>query len=448
VAPVTEQPFDNPEQERIAALDHTLVTAYCVNGSEAARSAALRCYLETMAFVGRRYPTFEIANHRVFRAANRLLVPYDAQGRLAVHAVDEQGSEVIAERRLPHGTLITDQRIAELAGESGRAIDLELEIYHLDVEQMPAIQVSRLRDLAGVLERLNSCGSRHEAVYLLRFLVARFCSTSYRGIASAKNLMPEITRVRNELIAFMNGPFADRLRLPTRILVRSISGMVSRPKLIDEVWQDTIDLAEVQVRGSTIANEIRRSTHHAMGKQTLKLAKAYQEWLQTGQALFPDPQREIPTEADPNSLASRRPYRREPGTVAWNITGRNAYRGVVRKLRNRVAALRVDQFPGPGAGVADSQRDPGRQSVGIPASPAQPFEQGPRRALGARGTAGIRIKLAGVGSEASWRNRLRCRGGRAGCPTRRNPLHHQDPGGPPGCAVCEITGAGGLLSGW
>jgi enolase len=298
VAPVTEQPFDNPEQERIAALDHTLVTAYCVNGSEAARSAALRCYLETMAFVGRRYPTFEIANHRVFRAANRLLVPYDAQGRLAVHAVDEQGSEVIAERRLPHGTLITDQRIAELAGESGRAIDLELEIYHLDVEQMPAIQVSRLRDLAGVLERLNSCGSRHEAVYLLRFLVARFCSTSYRGIASAKNLMPEITRVRNELIAFMNGPFADRLRLPTRILVRSISGMVSRPKLIDEVWQDTIDLAEVQVRGSTIANEIRRSTHHAMGKQTLKLAKAYQEWLQTGQALFPDPQREIPTEAD------------------------------------------------------------------------------------------------------------------------------------------------------
>ncbi len=213
---------------------------------------------------------FEIANHRLFRVRQPPARAVRRAGRVSIHAVSEEGAEVLAERRLPHGTLITDQRVAQLAGETGRPIDLELEIYHLEVEQMPAIQVSRLRDLAGVLERLNTCGSRHEAVYLLRFLVARFCSTSYRGIASAKNLMPEITRVRNELIDFMNGPFAERLRLPTRILVRSISGMVSRPKLIDEVWQDTIDLAEVQVRGSTIANEIRRSTHHAMGKQTLQ----------------------------------------------------------------------------------------------------------------------------------------------------------------------------------
>ena len=296
--PPGEPPFDLQERERIAGLNRALLSAYDAGGSEEAHNAALRCYLETMAFLGRRYPTFEIANHRLFRAGNRLLVPYDAQGRLAIHSVSEDESQVVAELRLPHGTLITDQRVAQLAGVVGRPIDLELEIYHLEVEQMPAIQVSRLRDLAGVLERLNSCGSRHEAVYLLRFLVARFCSTSYRGIASAKNLMPEITRVRNELISFMNGPFAERLRLPTRILVRSISGMVSRPKLIDEVWQDTIDLAEVQVRGSTIANEIRRSTHHAMGKQTLQLAKAYLLWLQTGQAVFPDSQREVPTAAD------------------------------------------------------------------------------------------------------------------------------------------------------
>ena len=154
-------------------------------------------------------------------------------------------------------------------------IDLEREIYHLEIDDTPTIQVSRLRDLARLLRRLNTCGSRHEAVYLLRFLVARLCSASYRGVAGAKNLRPEIVRVRNELIEFMNGVFAPRLRLPTRILVRSISGLVSRPKLIDEVWQDTIDLSEVHVRGSTIANEIRRSTHHAMGKQTLTLARAY-----------------------------------------------------------------------------------------------------------------------------------------------------------------------------
>ncbi|MDH3903991.1 MAG: hypothetical protein OES90_12295, partial [Xanthomonadales bacterium] len=88
------------------------------------------------------------------------------------------------------------------------------------------------------------------------------------------------------------------LRLPTSILVRSISGLVSQPKLIDEVWQDTIDLSEVHVRGSAITNEIRRSTHHAMGKHTLKLARAYLQWLETGEAEFPEPEREIAGPAD------------------------------------------------------------------------------------------------------------------------------------------------------
>ena len=161
----------------------------------------------------------------------------------------QEDSTSLAQVRLPHGTLITDELVAELAG-NGEVIDLEREIYHLEVDDMPAIQVSRLRDLARLLRRLNTCGSRHEAVYLLRFLVARLCSASYRGVPGAKNLRPEIARVRNELAEFMNGPFAPRLRLPTRILVRSISGLVSRPKLIDEVWQDTIDLSEVHVRGS------------------------------------------------------------------------------------------------------------------------------------------------------------------------------------------------------
>jgi len=52
------------------------------------------------------------------------------------------------------------------------------------------------------------------------------------------------------------------------------------------------------VRGSTITNEIRRSTHHAMGKHTLKLARAYLQWLQTGEADFPDPEREVPGPSD------------------------------------------------------------------------------------------------------------------------------------------------------
>jgi hypothetical protein len=290
--------FDARECERLAALDQALVAAYGPGGSVDRHGKALRCYLETMAFMGRRYRMFEIANHRIIRDRERLLVPYDAHGRLSIHAVRHDATDVVAEVRLPHGTLVTDALVAELCGVRGAAIDLELEIYHLDIGDMPAVQVSRLRDLAALLRRLNDSGSRHEAVYLLRFAVARLCSTSYRGVASAKNLGPEITHLRSELTEFLNGPFAYRLRLPSRILVRSISGLVSQPKLIDEVWQDTIDLSEVHVRGSAIANEIRRSTHHALGTQTLALARAYLQWLQTGAAAFPDPERERPAAAD------------------------------------------------------------------------------------------------------------------------------------------------------
>ena len=52
------------------------------------------------------------------------------------------------------------------------------------------------------------------------------------------------------------------------------------------------------MRGSAIANEIRRSTHHALGSQTLTLSRAYLQWLQTGNAVFPDPERERPAAAD------------------------------------------------------------------------------------------------------------------------------------------------------
>jgi enolase len=294
--------FNVLEKEHISKLNHSLVESYLTPGSEEEHQGSykttLRLYLKTMTFLSQRYRMFEIANHRIFKAGDTLVVPYDAHGRLSIYLLKNDSEQLVKKLRLPHGTLITDALIIELAGLGNEVIDLEREIYHLHVDDMPTIQVARLRDLARLLKRLNSCGSRHEAVYLLRFLVARLCSSSYRGMPGAKNLKPEIIRVRQELAEFMNGPFAGRLRLPTSILVRSISGLVSQPKLIDEVWQDTIDLSEVYVRGSAISNEIRRSTHHAMGKHTLRLARAYLQWLQTGEAEFPDPEREAPGAAD------------------------------------------------------------------------------------------------------------------------------------------------------
>ena len=295
---MTEPGFDDRERERIVELNRALAVAYGRDGNPEFRAGALRLYLETMAAVGRRHPMFAIANHRLFSDGDRLIVPYEARGRLSVFEIRGGESTLLAEHSVPHGTLLTDALLAETAGVQGLAIDLESAIYRLDVDRMPSIQVSRLRDLAGVLQKLNTCGSRHEAVYLLRFLVARFCSTNYRGIAGAKNLMPEVNRVRGELAEFMNGPFAGRLRLPTRVVVRNVSGLLSRPKLIDEVWQDTIVLAEVRVRGSAIANEIRRSTHHALGKRTLELARSYLQWLRTGEADFPESQRQTLSPAD------------------------------------------------------------------------------------------------------------------------------------------------------
>jgi len=306
--PGAEISFSAQEQASITGLNTALVNAYLTPGTEEEHQQeykiALRHYLQTMTFLGQHFRMFEIANHRIFKTEDSLIVPYDAHGNLSIYALREGSEKLIKQLRLPHGTLITDRLIAELTGYQGTVIDLEREIYHLHVEDMPTIQVARLRDLAGLLRRLNNCGSRHEAVYVLRFLVARLCSSSYRGMPGAKNLKPEINRVRTELAEFMNGPFAERLRLPTSILVRSISGLVSQPKLIDEVWQDTIDLSEVHVRGSAITNEIRRSTHHAMGKHTLRLASAYLQWLETGAADFPEPERDTVGPVDETARSS------------------------------------------------------------------------------------------------------------------------------------------------
>ena len=290
--------FDQHELQQIAELNRLLLAAYGLKGTRQRHQAALRGYLETMAFMRRRFRMFEIANHRIFSCGDGLIVPYDAHGMLSIYHLKEDSSRVLSQLNLPHGTLITDQLLGTLSGLKGHVIDLDREIYDLKIDDMPEIQVTQLRDLAKLLKRLNSCGSRHEAVYLLRFLVARLCSTSNRSIAGAKNLVAEAAQVHEELIEFMNGPFAHRLRLATRVLVRNISGLVSRPKLIDEAWQDSIDLCEVHVRGSVIANEIRRSTHHAMGRQTLKLAQTYKQWLETGSAVFPDSDRLVLTDAD------------------------------------------------------------------------------------------------------------------------------------------------------
>jgi hypothetical protein len=296
--------FDPAELGHIDSLNRALFAAYGAGGDAAARQAALRRYLETRSRVGRRTRSFGIANHRIFRQADRLLVPYALGGTLFVYAVDGDGGAPVAQRRFPHGTIFTDDLIGAVAGALGEPIDLEREIYDFDATLTPDIRPTRIRDVAALLQRLNRCGSRHEAVYYLRVLVSHLCGSSFQGFFSAKNLQPEVRSLNTELVELLDGPFAYRLRLPIRILARKVSGLVSRPNLIDELWHDTIDLAEVHVRGSAITNELRRSAHHALGKTTLDLARCYHEYLESGEARrLPEPLRGRLSPADEQARA-------------------------------------------------------------------------------------------------------------------------------------------------
>ena len=291
-------PISATEHKLIGDLNRAIARAWISAGSDDERNTALRYYWQLLGTGSGRRRAFEITNHRIFRGSGYVLVPYSANGRVMIHRVTEDGDEVIRDASLPPGTLLTDRFIQELAGCDDEVIDLWVEMHRLRREEMPSLHLMRLRDLAALLEYLNTCGSQHVVIYLLRNLVVQLYASTRHRIAGAKNLMTEVTRVRKALNRFLNGPFSVDLRLSARILVRRISGLVAQPKLIDQVWQDTIDLSEVHVRGSAITNEIRRRAHHELGRNALLLTRAYLEWLETGEARFPDPARDIPREAD------------------------------------------------------------------------------------------------------------------------------------------------------
>ena len=121
--------FSAQEQASITRLNKALATAYLTPGTEQDHQldyrAALRRYLETMTFLGRRHRMFEIANHRLFKTEDCLIVPYDAHGSLTIYRVCLDSEKIIRQVRVPHGALTTDALFAELTGINGTAIDLE-----------------------------------------------------------------------------------------------------------------------------------------------------------------------------------------------------------------------------------------------------------------------------------------------------------------------------------
>ena len=100
--------FSESEHGYIRNLNHALVDAYLTPGNEEDHQeeykVALRLYLKTMSYLSRRYRMFEIANHRMFRAGDSLVVPYDAHGHLSIYVITEDSQLLLRKLRLPHGT--------------------------------------------------------------------------------------------------------------------------------------------------------------------------------------------------------------------------------------------------------------------------------------------------------------------------------------------------------
>jgi len=308
---VREQPLlTDEENERLRAFNKQLFRAFQEETDSVTRHDALHAYVEVKQSIAQRTRGFGIVNNRIFRASDRMFIPYLIENTVVVFDTRDGVSEPSDPRRLQPGAIITDDLVRRLAGFDGEPIDLEHELFEFDDSRAEPVNVGMIRDKVELLRSINQSANRNHALYVLRILVARLSVFSFKLYLTAKNLQSEVHNLLKELIRFINSPLSARLPLLVRILVRDVAAVVTRPKLIDRLWNDTIDLAEIHVRGSDIVNELRRSTHHAVGRRTMKLAQAYAHFMETGEmdelALLGF---ERPSPADEEARRSDRPKR-------------------------------------------------------------------------------------------------------------------------------------------
>jgi len=278
----TQRSADEDEM-LLAELDRALFAAV-VTAAGQDMPPILRAYLSVKSRLATSERPFGIVNNRVFRCGDVLVVPYLLHLNLVVHKVRADGSTEVVRRRLPPGTIYTDALVLDIAGETGEAVDLEAQLYLLDPKDTPLFPIVRIRDAALLLEQVNATTNRNQAVFWLRCLAARLCHLSVKDLLGAKNLQPEIRELTTQLTQFLNGPLRKRLLVLTRLIVRNLSSLVGKPNVIDRLWNDTIDLAEIHIPGSAVVNELRRTSHHALGKRTLQIAEAYRDYLDSGDA--------------------------------------------------------------------------------------------------------------------------------------------------------------------
>jgi enolase len=272
--------FTSSEEEILSAFNHQLYRAYVVRDGKVDLKKALSIYQQTRADLTQRVARFGIVNNRIFQHDEKLWIPYLLGNTLMLHLVRGESTEAASVRRFPSGTIYTDSLLQELADAGGVPIDLEQFLFAFDAERVTEPRISRIRDIASLLQEVNEASNRNEALHLLRHLVARLCNLSVKTFLGAKNLQPEVNNLNTQLLRFINGWLCPSLPGLTRTVVRNLSSVIGKPNLIDQLWNDTIRLAEVEVRGSAIVNELRRSSHHALGQRTMHLAETYLDFLE------------------------------------------------------------------------------------------------------------------------------------------------------------------------
>jgi len=278
----TTPSLTDAEHREVARLNGNFFSAYQKESSHAAHAEVLKQYVSLRQVINERGVQFGLVNNRLYVGLDHLMIPYLLGKSLLVYRVREGSPDALSTYKVRNGAIITDAYLAQLTGFEGGAVDLESDLYDLNPDRCKPVRVGHVRDMASQLQRMAQSANQAEATYLLRTLVAQTSLLSFKEYLSAKNLQSEVRRLTEQLLGFLNSPLSYQLPFLVRILVRNISGVVSKPKLIDRLWNDTIDLAEVHLTGSDIVNEIRRSTHHAVGKRTLQMVEAYLEYLESG----------------------------------------------------------------------------------------------------------------------------------------------------------------------
>ncbi len=276
------QTFTTAEHEALSAFERELYRAFVEVDGRVDVKKTLSAYQQMRADLSDRVGRFGIVNNRIFTSDGCLRVPYLLADTLLVRATCADTSEVVTVRRYPSGTIYTDGLLDEIASAAATPIDLEHLLFAFEADHATEPRITRIRDIAALLRDVNEASNRNEGLHLLRHLVARLCNLSVKTFLGAKNLQPEVNNLNTQLLQFINGWLCRGLPGLTRTVVRNLSSVIGKPNLIDQLWNDTIHLAEVEIRGSAIVNELRRSSHHALGTRTLHLAQAYLDFLERG----------------------------------------------------------------------------------------------------------------------------------------------------------------------